>query len=36
MPEKDVVKIAIDMGIEASVNDLKNDTIDKILARLTA
>lgn len=32
MLEKDVVKIANDMGLEASVDDLKNDTIEKILA----
>lgn len=36
MPEKDVVKIANDMGIGASVNDLKKDTINKIIARLNA
>lgn len=32
MLEKDVVKIANAMGIDASVDDLKNDTIEKILA----
>jgi 3-hydroxyacyl-CoA dehydrogenase/enoyl-CoA hydratase/3-hydroxybutyryl-CoA epimerase len=33
MLEKDVVKLAKDMGISASVDDLKADTIDKILAK---
>jgi len=33
MLEKDVVKIANDMGIAATVDDLKNDTIKKILAK---
>ena len=33
MLEADVVKIANDMGIEASVDDLKKDTIEKILAK---
>jgi len=33
MLEKDVVKIANDMGIAATVDDLKNDTINKILAK---
>jgi 3-hydroxyacyl-CoA dehydrogenase/enoyl-CoA hydratase/3-hydroxybutyryl-CoA epimerase len=33
MLEKDVVKIANDMGITASVDDLKADTIAKILAK---
>ena len=33
MLEKDVVKIANDMGIEASVDDLKKDTVAKILAK---
>jgi len=28
--------MAIDMGIEASVSDKKSDTIDKILARMSA
>lgn len=32
MKEIDVVKIATDLGISASVDDLKTDTIDKILA----
>ena len=32
MLEKDVVKLANDMGIKASIDDLKADTIDKILA----
>ncbi len=36
MPEKDVVKIANDMGISASVSDKKADTIDKIIAQLGA
>jgi len=31
--EKDVVEIAVGMGIDASVNDLKADTIAKILAK---
>ena len=33
MLEKDVVKLANDMGIEASVDDLKKDTVAKILAK---
>jgi len=33
MLEKDVVALAIKMGIEASVDDLKKETIDKILAK---
>ncbi len=33
MLEKDVVALANKMGIEASVDDLKNDTIAKILAK---
>lgn len=33
MLEKDVVKLANDMGITASVDDLKADTIEKILAK---
>ena len=36
MKEVDIVKIANDMGIAASINDRKNDTIDLILARLNA
>jgi len=32
MSEKDVVKLAIKLGLEASVDDLKKDTIAKILA----
>jgi len=35
-PEKEVVEIALQMGIDASVDDRKNDTIDKILAHLNA
>ena len=35
MPEKDVVEIAKAMGLEASVDDLKADTIAKILAQGT-
>ena len=34
MLEKDVVALANDLGIEASVNDLKADTIAKILAKV--
>ena len=34
MLEKDVVALANDMGIEASVDDLKADTIAKILAKI--
>ena len=33
MLEKDVVALANKMGIEASVDDLKKDTIEKILAK---
>ena len=33
MLEKDVVALANEMGIEASVDDLKADTIAKILAK---
>ena len=33
MLEKDLVKLANDMGIEASVDDLKKDTVAKILAK---
>ncbi len=36
MSEADLVEMAIDMGIEASVSDKKSDTIDKILARMSA
>jgi len=36
MLEKDVVALAIDLGIEASVDDLKADTIAKILAKTAA
>lgn len=32
MKEADVVKLAIDLGIDASVDDKKSDTINKILA----
>lgn len=35
LKEIDVVKIAVDMGINASVADRKSDTIDKILAKLS-
>lgn len=35
MREADVVRIANDIGLAATVNDRKNDTIDKILARLS-
>lgn len=31
MKEADVVKLAVDMGIEASTDDKKSDTIKKIL-----
>ena len=34
MKEADVVKIAINMGIGASVDDIKSDTIDKIISKL--
>jgi len=34
MLEKDIVALANDLGIEASVNDLKADTIEKVLAKL--
>jgi len=36
MLEKDLVALANDMGIEASVEDLKADTIEKILAKTAA
>lgn len=36
MLEKDVVALANKMGIEASVDDLKSDTISKILAKTKA
>jgi len=34
MLEKDLVALANELGIEASVNDLKADTVEKVLAKL--
>lgn len=34
MLEKDLVALATDMGLEASIDDLKADTIAKILAKI--
>jgi len=36
MPEKDVVEIALEMGIFASVDDLKKATITKILSQVVS
>lgn len=36
MLEKDVVALAVEMGIDASIDDLKADTIAKILAKTAA
>ena len=36
MLEKDVVALANSMGIEASIDDLKKDTVEKILAKQSA